>query len=159
MDDALAYAAALKEARLGMSEGGIPIGASLVVDGGILATGHNQRVQLGSSIHHGETNCIENAGRQPAAVYARSTIYTTLSPCFMCAGTILLYKIPRIVIGENTHFEVSEGLLRSHGVEVVVLDDVETKTMFSQWMQDHPTLWSEDIGEEPDDQKTVTPIS
>jgi creatinine deaminase len=148
MDDREFYAAALADARQGMSEGGIPIGASLVVDGRILATGHNQRVQKGSSIHHGETNCIENAGRQPASVYARSTIYTTLSPCFMCAGTILLYKIPRVVIGENTHFEASEDLLRSHGVEVVVLDDSETKEMFKAWMDANPSLWNEDIGEE-----------
>ncbi|CAB4884319.1 MAG: nucleoside deaminase [Actinobacteria bacterium] len=148
MDDSTAYAAALKSALDGMAEGGIPIGASLVVDGKILATGRNQRVQQSSAIHHGETNCIENAGRQPASVYARSTIYTTLSPCFMCAGTILLYKIPRVVIGENTHFQASEDLLRSHGVEVVVLDDAETKAMFETWMDANPSLWNEDIGEE-----------
>ena len=148
MDDKEFYAAALEEARVGMSEGGIPIGAALVVDGKILSVGHNRRVQHGSAIHHGETNAIENAGRQPATVYARSTIYTTLSPCFMCAGTILLYKIPRVVIGENTHFEASEELLRSHGVEIVVLDDAETKTMFKEWMDANPTLWNEDIGEE-----------
>jgi cytosine/creatinine deaminase len=148
MDDASAYAAALREAREGMAEGGIPIGASLVVDGRILATGRNQRVQRGSAIHHGETDCIENAGRQPAGIYARSTLYTTLSPCFMCAGTILLYKIPRVVVGENTHFEASEALLRSHGVEVVVLDDAETKAMFKAWMDAHPSLWNEDIGED-----------
>ena len=148
MDDSTAYAAALKSALDGMAEGGIPIGASLVVDGKILATGRNQRVQQSSAIHHGETNCIENAGRQPASVYARSTIYTTLSPCFMCAGTILLYKIPRVVIGENTHFQASEDLLRSHGVEVVVLDDAETKAMFETWMDSNPSLWNEDIGEE-----------
>lgn len=148
MDDSTAYAAALSSALEGMNEGGIPIGASLVVDGEILATGRNQRVQRGSAIHHGETNCIENAGRQPASVYARSTIYTTLSPCFMCAGTILLYKIPRVVIGENTHFQASEDLLRSHGVEVIVLDDAETKEMFEGWMTANPSLWNEDIGEE-----------
>lgn len=148
MSDAEFYAAALDQAKKGMAEGGIPIGASLVVDGKILAVGHNQRVQHGSAIHHGETNCIENAGRQPAAVYARSTIYTTLSPCTMCAGTILLYKIPRVVIGENTHFEASEEWLRSHGVEVVVLDDRETKEMFKAWMDANPSLWNEDIGVE-----------
>jgi cytosine deaminase len=148
MDDRTAYSAALTSAFQGMAEGGIPIGASLVVDGELLATGRNQRVQQGSSIHHGETNCIENAGRQAASVYARSTIYTTLSPCFMCAGTILLYKIPRVVIGDNTHFQVSEDLLRSHGVEVVVLDDAETKAMFEGWMTANPSLWNEDIGEE-----------
>lgn len=148
MDDATAYAAALASAREGMAEGGIPIGASLMVDGNLLAVGRNQRVQLGSSIHHGETNCIENAGRQPASVYARSTIFTTLSPCFMCAGTILLYKIPRVVIGENSNFQASENLLRSHGVELVVLDDIETKTMFKDWIEANPSLWNEDIGED-----------
>ena len=148
MDDATAYAAALASAREGMAEGGIPIGASLLVGGELLAVGRNQRVQLGSSIHHGETNCIENAGRQPASVYARSTIFTTLSPCFMCAGTILLYKIPRVVIGENSNFHASEDLLRSHGVELVVLDDAETKTMFKDWIEANPRLWNEDIGEE-----------
>ncbi|GDX32924.1 tRNA-specific adenosine deaminase [Actinomycetes bacterium] len=148
MDDATAYAAALASAREGMAEGGIPIGASLMVDGKLLAVGRNQRVQLGSSIHHGETNCIENAGRQPASVYARSTIFTTLSPCFMCAGTILLYKIPRVVIGENSNFQASENLLRSHGVELVVLDDIETKTMFKDWIEANPSLWNEDIGED-----------
>jgi len=148
MDDATAYAAALASARQGMAEGGIPIGASLMVDGELLAVGRNQRVQLGSAIHHGETNCIENAGRQPASVYARSTIFTTLSPCFMCAGTILLYKIPRVVIGENENFQASEDLLRSHGVDVVVLDDPETKAMFKDWIEANPRLWNEDIGEE-----------
>jgi cytosine deaminase len=148
MSDREFYAHALAQARQGMAEGGIPIGASLVVDGKVLAVGHNQRVQQDSSIHHGETNCIENAGRQPATVYARSTIYTTLSPCYMCAGTILLYKIPRVVIGENTHFQASEELLRSHGVEVVVLDDTDTKEMFKAWMDANPSLWNEDIGEE-----------
>ena len=148
MDDATAYAAALASAREGMAEGGIPIGASLMVDGELLAVGRNRRVQLDSSIHHGETNCIENAGRQPASVYARSTIFTTLSPGFMCAGTILLYKIPRVVIGENENFQASEDLLRSHGVEIVVLDDPETKAMFKDWIEANPRLWNEDIGEE-----------
>jgi len=148
MDDAAAYALALAEARKGMADGGIPIGACLVVDGEVLATGHNRRVQHGSAIHHGETNCIENAGRQPASVYARATIYTTLSPCTMCAGTIVLYKIPRVVIGENVNFEASEAWLRANGVEVVVLDDAETKTMFKEWIDANPTLWNEDIGVE-----------
>ena len=148
MDDATAYAAALASARQGMAEGGIPIGASLMADREIISVGRNMRVQLDSAIHHGETNCIENAGRQPARVYAHSTIFTTLSPCFMCAGTILLYKIPRVVIGENENFQASEDLLRSHGVEVVVLDDAETKTMFKNWIEANPRLWNEDIGEE-----------
>jgi creatinine deaminase len=148
VDDATAYAAALASARQGMAEGGIPIGASLMVDGEIISVGRNMRVQLDSAIHHGETNCIERAGRQPATVYARSTIFTTLSPCFMCAGTILLYKIPRVVIGENDNFQASEDLLRSHDVEVVVLHDAETKTMFKNWIEVNPRLWNEDIGEE-----------
>jgi cytosine deaminase len=148
MDDLTAYAAALNAAMEGMAEGGIPIGAAIVADGKLLATGRNQRVQRGSAIHHGETNCIENAGRLPASVYAQSTIYTTLSPCHMCAGTILLYKIPRVVIGDNVSFEVSEDLLRSHGVEVVVLNDAETTRMFEAWMTANPRLWNEDIGED-----------
>lgn len=148
MSDRDHYAHALAEAQAGLAEGGIPIGAALVVDGEVIATGRNRRVQANSAIHHGETNCIENAGRLPARTYAKSTIYTTLSPCFMCAGTILLYKIPRVVIGENTHFQASEELLRSHGVEVVVLDDAETKAMFKEWMDANPEVWNEDIGEE-----------
>lgn len=146
MSDTEFYAAALAEAKAGMAEGGIPIGASMVVDGKVVAVGRNQRVQRGSAIHHGETNCIENAGRLPASVYAKATIYTTLSPCTMCAGTILLYKIPRVVIGENVNFEASESWLRSHGVELVLLDDLETKTMFKDWIDANPTLWNEDIG-------------
>ena len=148
MSDAEFYAAALAEAKAGMAEGGIPIGASMVVDGQVVAVGRNQRVQRGSAIHHGETNCIENAGRLPASVYAKATIYTTLSPCTMCAGTILLYKIPRVVIGENVNFEASEAWLRSNGVELVLLDDQETKTMFKDWIDANPTLWNEDIGVE-----------
>ncbi len=148
MSDAEFYAAALAEAKAGMAEGGIPIGASMVVDGQVVAVGRNQRVQRGSAIHHGETNCIENAGRLPASVYAKATIYTTLSPCTMCAGTILLYKIPRVVIGENVNFEASEAWLRSNGVELVLLDDLETKTMFKDWIDANPTLWNEDIGVE-----------
>jgi creatinine deaminase len=148
MDDKFFYAQALAAAYQGLKEGGIPIGAALVVDNeNIIATGYNRRVQMNSSIHHGETNCIENAGRLSAHVYKRSTIYTTLSPCTMCAGTILLYGIPRVVIGENETFEASEDLLRANGVEVIVLDDEETKTMFQKWCDEHPDLWNEDIGE------------
>ena len=147
MDDKFFYAQALAAAYQGMKEGGIPIGAALVVDNeNIIATGYNRRVQMNSSIHHGETNCIENAGRLWSDVYSRSTIYTTLSPCTMCAGTILLYKIPRVVIGENETFQASEGWLRSNGVEVVVLDDKETKEMFQKWCKENPNLWNEDIG-------------
>ena len=147
MDDKFFYAQALAAAYQGMKEGGIPIGAALVTDNGdVLATGYNRRVQMNSSIHHGETNCIENAGRLSASVYSKSTMYTTLSPCTMCAGTILLYKIPRVVIGENENFKASENILKLYGVEVVVLDDEETKTMFKKWCDENPSLWNEDIG-------------
>jgi cytosine deaminase len=145
-DDQTLLAAAIEQARIGLAEGGIPIGAALVVDGEVLATGRNRRVQMGSAIRHGETDCIENAGRLPASVYARSTLYTTLSPCHMCAGTALLYKIPRIVIGENRTFSETEDLLRSHGVEVVVLDDAECLSMMQQFVHSKPSLWNEDIG-------------
>ena len=114
---------AVEQARIGWDEGGVPIGAALVHDGRLLAVGRNRRVQMGSSIRHGETDCIERAGRQPASVYRRSVLYTTLSPCYMCAGTALLYEIPRIVIGENRSFQASEDLLRSHGVRLDVVDD------------------------------------
>lgn len=145
-DDRRLLAAAIEQARIGLAEGGIPIGAALVVDGEVLATGRNRRVQLGSAIRHGETDCIENAGRLPATVYARSTLITTLSPCHMCAGTALLYKIPRIVVGENRTFSESEDLLRSHGVDVVVLDDEECYALMQGFIADNPTLWNEDIG-------------
>lgn len=145
-DDQTLLAAAIEQARIGLAEGGIPIGAALVVDGEVLATGRNRRVQMGSAIRHGETDCIENAGRLPASVYARATLYTTLSPCHMCAGTVLLYKIPRIVIGENRTFSETEDLLRSHGVEVVVMDDAECLSMMQQFVHTKPSLWNEDIG-------------
>ena len=146
MNDKEFYQYALDEAKLGRAEGGIPIGAALVVDGKVLAVGHNRRVQMGSSIHHGETNCIENAGRQPASVYARATLYTTLSPCFMCAGTALLYKIPRIVIGESRTFQETESFLKSQGVEIVQLDDPETYQLMQDFVRECPELWNEDIG-------------
>ncbi|WP_105035760.1 nucleoside deaminase [Cryobacterium aureum] len=142
----LAYA--LDEARIGRAEGGIPIGAALIVDGRVLAVGHNQRVQRGSSIHHGETNCLENAGRLPASVYARATMVTTLSPCDMCTGAILLYKIPRVIIGENATFFGGEDYLRSRGVDVVVLDDEECIQLMSDFITAEPDLWNEDIGED-----------
>jgi cytosine deaminase len=145
-DDQRLLAAAVEQARIGLAEGGIPIGAALVVDGEVLATGRNRRVQMGSAIRHGETDCIENAGRLRASVYARSTLYTTLSPCHMCAGTALLYKIPRVVIGENRTFSETEDLLRSYGVEVVVLDDAECLSMMQQFIAVKPSLWNEDIG-------------
>jgi cytosine deaminase len=140
--------AAVAEARAGLAEGGIPIGAALVVDGEVVAVGHNKRVQEGSAIKHGETDCLENAGRLPASVYARATMVTTLSPCDMCTGAILLYGIPRVVVGENTTFYGGEDLLRSRGVEVIVLDDAECIAMMTDFIAAHPALWHEDIGVE-----------
>lgn len=141
-------AVAIEQARIGRAEGGIPIGAALVVDGGVLGAGHNRRVQQGSAIRHGETDALEVAGRQPAAVYALSTMYTTLSPCDMCTGAILLYKIPRVVIGENRTFMGGEDLLRARGVEVVNLDSADCVTMMEEFIAAHPELWWEDIGEQ-----------
>lgn len=139
---------AIAEARSGRDEGGIPIGAAVVADGRLLAGGHNRRVQHGSAIHHGETNALENAGRQPAAVYRRATMYTTLSPCDMCTGAMLLYGIPRVVIGENVTFMGAEDLLRARGVEVVLADDEECKELMREFIAASPELWNEDIGEE-----------
>ena len=139
-------AAAIADARLGRSEGGIPIGAALVVDGEIVATGHNRRVQLGSAIRHGETDCLENAGRLPASTYARSIMVTTLSPCDMCTGAILLYGIPTVVIGEHRTFMGAEDHLRSRGVEVIVLDDDECVALMDEFIAAEPELWNEDIG-------------
>jgi creatinine deaminase len=135
------------EARQGRAEGGIPIGAALVVDGKVIGAGHNRRVQQGSPIHHGETDALERAGRQPAAVYRRSTMYTTLSPCDMCTGAILLYEIPRVVIGENRTFYGGEDYLRSRGVEVVLADDAECVALMEEFITASPQLWNEDIGE------------
>ena len=140
--------AAVTAARTGRAQGGIPIGAALVVDGAVLATGSNQRVQQGSAIRHGETDCLENAGRLPASVYARATMVTTLSPCDMCTGAILLYKIPRVVIGENRTFYGAEDLLRSRGVEVIVVDDDDCVAMMTDFIAAEPSLWNEDIGEQ-----------
>lgn len=145
-NDRTFLAAALEQARIGFAEGGIPVGAALVADAHLLATGRNRRVQEGSVIRHGETDCMENAGRLPASVYARATIYTTLSPCDMCTGAILLYGIPRVVIGENRSFVGGEQLLRSRGVEVVVLDDDDCKTLMDKLIDERPGLWREDIG-------------
>jgi cytosine deaminase len=141
-------AAAIDEARTGLAEGGIPIGAALVVDGEVLATGRNRRVQQGSAIRHGETDALENAGRLPASTYARATMYTTLSPCHMCSGAILLYGIPRVVVGENRTFMGAEDLLREHGVEVVVVDDAACVEMMTTFIAENPELWNEDIGVE-----------
>ncbi len=138
--------AAIEEAKKGLSEGGIPIGSVLVHDGKIIGRGHNQRVQRGSVIHHGEMNCLENAGRQSAAVYRQCTIYTTLSPCPMCTGAILLYGIPRVVIGENKTFLGAEESLRAAGVTVEVRQDDECIRMMREFIANKPELWNEDIG-------------
>ncbi|WP_415977030.1 nucleoside deaminase [Rhodococcus sp. 077-4] len=139
---------AVEQAKIGWEEGGVPIGAALVHDGEVLAVGRNRRVQMDSAIRHGETDCIERAGRLPASVYRKSVLYTTLSPCFMCAGTALLYEIPRIVIGENRSFEMSESLLREHGVQVDVVDDPDCVQLMERMLEERPGLWLEDIGEE-----------
>src|SRR5215213_8323586 len=148
-DDQSLLEIAKAQARLGLSEGGIPIGAALVEAGGaVLGVGHNRRVQLGSPIRHGETDALEEAGRLPAAVYRRATMVTTLSPCDMCTGAILLYDIPRVVIGENQTFVGGEDYLRSRGVEVVVLDDAECIELMEDFIAREPALWNADIGEE-----------
>jgi len=140
-------AEAIAEARLGLATGGIPIGAVIVVEGEIIGRGHNKRVQHGSAIHHGETNALENAGRRPAHVYRQATMYTTLSPCAMCTGSVLLYGIPRVVIGENETFMGEEDHLRSRGIEVVNLDNEECKQLMRDFIAEFPELWNEDIGE------------
>ena len=145
MDEFLS--AALEQAELGLKEGGIPIGSVLVHGGRILGRGHNRRVQKASSILHGEMDALENAGRQPARVYRECVIYTTLSPCSMCSGTILLYGIPRVVIGENRTFVGEEELLKSRGVKVEVLNDARCQELMAQFIRANPTLWAEDIGE------------
>jgi creatinine deaminase len=140
---------AIAQARIGRDEGGVPIGAVLVADGTVLGAGHNRRVQQGSAIHHGETNALEMAGRLHASVYRRATMYTTLSPCDMCTGAILLYGIPRVVIGENRTFQGDgERYLRSGGVEVVTLDSPDCKALMDGFIAAHPEIWNEDIGEE-----------
>ena len=138
---------AIDEAGLGLAEGGIPIGSVLVLDDRIVGRGHNRRVQKGSPILHGEMDALENAGRLVAAEYRRSTIYTTLSPCTMCTGAILLYGIPRVVIGENRTFLGAEELLRASAVEVVVVDDQRCVDMMTGFIEARPDLWNEDIGE------------
>jgi cytosine/creatinine deaminase len=140
-------AAAIAEAEVGLGEGGIPIGSVLVHEGKIVGRGHNRRVQRGSSILHGEMDALEQAGRLPARVYRQSVIYTTLSPCAMCSGAILLYGIPRIVIGENVTFMGEEELLRSRGVILEVLQERRCIAMMKQFIASNPTLWNEDIGE------------
>lgn len=138
--------AAVAEAEAGLAEGGIPIGSVLVHEGRIIGRGHNRRVQQGSAILHGEMDALENAGRLPAAVYSQSVLYTTLSPCAMCSGAILLYRIPRVVVGENVTFRGEEELLRSRGVVVDVLQDDRCIEMMQRFIRERPALWNEDIG-------------
>ncbi len=148
MDEDLRFMrAAIEQATIGRSEGGIPIGAALVVGNEIVGAGRNRRVQQNSAIRHGETDALENAGRLPARIYRTATMYTTLSPCHMCTGAILLYGIPRVVMGENRTFVGAEQLLRDNGVELVNLDLEECYGMMSEFIRDHPDLWNEDIGE------------
>ncbi|MGY4534939.1 creatinine deaminase [Pseudomonas sp. TE3786] len=139
--------AAIEEAQLGLAEGGIPIGSVLVHDGRIIGRGHNRRVQEGSVIKHGEMDALENAGRQPASLYREAVLYTTLSPCPMCSGAILLYGIRQVIVGENQTFMGDEELLRSRGVNVDVLQNHSCVAMMEQFIADQPQLWNEDIGE------------
>ena len=139
-------AAAIEEATLGLAEGGIPIGAALVHRGVIIGRGHNRRVQQGSAVLHGEMDALERAGRQPASVYRESVMYTTLSPCAMCSGAVLLYGIPTVIVGENRTFLGEEHLLRSRGVSVTVLQDSTCIRMMTDFIQAHTQLWNEDIG-------------
>ena len=139
--------AAIQEAEQGLREGGIPIGSVIVSQGSIIGKGHNRRVQKGSAVLHGEMDALENAGRQSAAVYRESTLYTTLSPCAMCSGAILLYGIPRVIVGENHTFLGEEDLLRSRGVTVDVLQDARCQELMAQFIRAQPSLWAEDIGE------------
>ncbi|KAJ3195187.1 cytosine deaminase [Irineochytrium annulatum] len=147
-DDKLGMAKALEEARTGFAEGGVPVGACMQNNetGEIIATGRNRRVQMGSAIHHGETNCLENAGRLRSAVLRKCTMYTTLSPCDMCTGAILLYGIPRVVIGENETFMGGEKLLKERGVEVIVVKSAECRELMRKFIEEKPELWNEDIG-------------
>jgi cytosine/creatinine deaminase len=138
---------AIAQAKQGRAEGGIPIGSVLVIDGEIVSRGHNQRVQKGSAVLHAEMDCLENAGRLKASDYRRATLYSTLSPCDMCSGTVLLYGIPKIVVGENRTFQGPEDYLRSRGVGIIVVDNLECQQLMEQFINAHPELWNEDIGE------------
>lgn len=139
--------AAIQQARDGLNAGGIPIGSVLVIDGKIVGRGHNKRVQSGSAVLHAEMDCLENAGRMTAADYQRSVLYSTLSPCDMCSGAILLYRIPTVVIGENRTFQGPEELLRNRGVELQIMDNAECIRMMKEFIAASPALWNEDIGE------------
>lgn len=139
--------AAIEEAKKGLSKGGIPIGSVLVIDGKIVGQGHNQRVQKGSSILHAEMDCLENAGRIKAADYRRATLYSTLSPCDMCSGALLLYGIPKVVVGENHTFRGPEEYLRTRDVKLEVIDNLECRQLMETFIENNPEIWNEDIGE------------
>ncbi|MCW8869310.1 MAG: nucleoside deaminase [Proteobacteria bacterium] len=138
--------AAIDEAKQGLNAGGIPIGSVLVIDGEIIGRGHNQRIQKGSSILHAEMDCLEHAGRLNAADYKKATLYSTLSPCDMCSGAILLYGIPKVIIGENHNFRGPEDYVRSRGVDVTVLNNIECRQLMETFIKNKPELWHEDIG-------------
>ena len=140
--------AAIDEAKKGLEDGGIPIGSVLVIDGKIVGRGHNQRVQKGSVVLHAEMDCLENAGRLKAIEYRRATLYSTLSPCDMCSGTVLLYGIPKVVVGENRTFRGPEDYVRSRGVDIVVVDNPECRLLMETFIKNHPNLWNEDIGQD-----------
>ena len=144
MDEFLA--AAMDEARKGLAAGGIPIGSVLVIDGRIVGRGHNQRLQKGSPVLHAEMDCLENAGRLPAADYRRAVLYSTLSPCDMCSGAILLYGIPKVVVGENQTFQGPEDYLRSRDVELEIVENEECRQLMRDFIASNPSLWNEDIG-------------
>ncbi len=139
--------AAIDEAKKGLSEGGIPIGSVLVIDGKIVGRGHNRRIQKGSAILHAEMDCLENVGRLTAKDYRKSVLFSTLSPCDMCSGAVLLYGIPEVIVGENTTFQGPEEYLSQRGVDVTVLNDVECIEIMEKFIAENPTLWNEDIGE------------
>lgn len=138
--------AAIDEAKRGLAEGGIPIGSVLVCDGNIIGRGHNRRVQNGSVIHHAEMNCLENAGRLKSSIYSRCVLYSTLSPCPMCSGAVLLYQIPRVVIGENATFQGPEEHLRARGVLLEIVNEPECVQLMQDFIKARPELWNEDIG-------------
>lgn len=144
MDEFLA--AAIEEAKIGLKEGGIPIGSVLVIDNKIVGRGHNRRVQKGSCVLHAEMDCLENAGRLKASDYLRATIYSTLSPCDMCSGAIFLYGIPEVIVGENKTFKGPEDYLRSRGVKIEIADNDECKKLMENFIKNNPELWNEDIG-------------
>jgi creatinine deaminase len=145
-NDAKFIQEAIQEAKKGLTEGGIPIGSVLVIDGEIKARGHNKRIQEGSSILHAEMDCLENAGRLGAKDYKRAILYSTLSPCDMCSGAVLLYGIPRVVIGENVNFKGPEDYVKSRGVEVEILQDKDCISIMTKFIKENPSLWNEDIG-------------